>query len=66
MDDSDSDGSDADSPNICIDGSIPTFFMSKCRHAFLCAFLRKIFYDILKPISFNTIFLCLPRVIFLC
>lgn len=66
MDESDSSDSDADNPNICIDGSIPTFFMSKCRHAFLCAFLRKLSYDILKQISFNTIFLSLPRVIFLC
>lgn len=66
MDDSDSNDSDADNPNICIDGSIPTFFMSKCRHAFLCAFLRKLSYDILKPISFNTIFNSLRRVIFLC
>ncbi len=66
MDESDSDDSDADHQNICIDGSIPTFFISNCRHAFLCAFLRKLSYDILQPISFNTIFLCLPRMIFLC
>lgn len=66
MDESDSDDSDAENPNICIYGSIPTFFISKCRHAFLCAFLREISYAILRPISFNTIFSCLPRVVFLC
>ena len=66
MDESDSDDSDADHQNISIDGSIPIFFISKCRHAFLCAFLCKLSYDILQPISFNTIFLCLPRMIFLC
>lgn len=66
MDESDSDDSDADHPNICIDGSIPTFFISKCRHAFLCAFLSNLSNNILQPISFNTIFLCLPRVVYLC
>ncbi|WP_310603509.1 hypothetical protein [Anaerosporobacter sp.] len=54
MDEPDSD-SDADTPNRCIYGSIPAFFISKCRHAFLCAYLSKISYNILQPISFNTI-----------